>query len=63
MRFFDLVLLLCAGFFIGAAVAASVSTPLKLTACPALVLVVAPAGIPAADCNGKSEMVHVTPMQ
>jgi hypothetical protein len=112
MKFFDLVLFTCAAFFTGAAVAAGVSAPLKLTVYPALVvtfspatakvpcdtppgtviatvmtkggngkpitpvlsgttnfalqganLVVAPAGIAAADCSGKSEMVHVTAMQ
>jgi hypothetical protein len=112
VKFFDLVLVACAALFTGAAVAAGVSTPLKLTVYPALVvtfspaaakvpcdtppgtviatvmakggngnpithllsgttnfalqganLVVAPAGIAAADCSGKSEMVHVTAMQ
>jgi hypothetical protein len=112
MKFFDLILLACAVFFTGAAFAASIGTPLKVTVYPALVvtfspatakvpcdtppgtvvatvmtkggngkpitpvlsgttnfalqganLVVAPAGIAAADCSGKSEMVHVTAMQ
>jgi len=112
MKFFDLILLACAVFFTGAAFAASIGTPLKVTVYPALVvtfspatakvpcdtppgtvvatvmtkggngkpitlvlsgttnfalqganLVVARAGIAAADCSGKSEMVHVTAMQ
>jgi hypothetical protein len=43
VKFFDLVLMACAIFFTGAAVAAGVSTPLKLTVYPALVVTFSPA--------------------